>query len=256
MQGIELYDRLVFETREDRKIIVECAHPFVPRGQSNLVWKATRLLQQHCQPQKGIKITIHKQIPVAAGLGGGSANAAAALKTLNCLWKAGLTRRELAGLALQVGADVPFCLDSGTALARGVGEVLTPLPTPPRLWLVLIKPNLGVSTKEVYANYQPARVIRRPDTPRLIESVYNQDVQALTNAIGNVLESVTFTTHPLLKRLKQKTMELGALAALMSGSGPTIFALTQEHKRAMTIYNGIKHQVEFSCVTTFKEGER
>lgn len=253
MQTINLCDQLRIDSDYSGKIRLKCKHPFVPEGPENLVYKAARLLQDY-SPQRGAVIEVTKQIPVAAGLGGGSSDAAAALKALNRLWELNLAQDELAGLALKLGADVPFFLQGGTALARGLGELLSPLPKPPGLWVVLYKPNLGVSTAEVYQGFRSQLIRQRPDTTGLVAALASGNVQALAAAMENVLESVTFARYPLLKRLKQKAFELGATAAMMSGSGPTLFALVSDYRRAMAIYNGLKYRVEFVYVTTFREG--
>lgn len=257
MQTISLADRITLERTNNGGIHLSCSHAFVPSGPDNLVWKAAHLLKkEYGHKRLGAQITIDKTIPVAAGLAGGSSDAAAALKGLNQLWDLHLSDPELARLGLSLGADIPYCLQGGTALARGIGEELTALPSPPKLWVVLFKPNVGVSTSEVYKSYEDKLVQKRPDTAGLISALASGDLPALTDAMANVLESVTFARLPMLRRLKQKAMEFGALAALMSGSGPTIFALTPEYKRAVAIYSGLKHQVEYAQITTFKEDMR
>jgi len=256
LQTIDLCDEIKVERTTNGKIKVICSHPHVPTSQDNLVWKAAQLLREECGGTRGLgaTITISKNIPVAAGLAGGSSNAATVMKGLNQLWGLNLPESELARIGLRLGADIPFCLRGGTALARGIGEELTTISSPPKLWVVLFKPNVGVSTAEVYKNYDETIVRRRPNNRALLTAIESGDLQAMAAAMENVLESVTFGRLPLLLRLKQKAMELGALTALMSGSGPTIYALTPDYRRAIAIYNGLKHQVEFSYITTFKEG--
>lgn len=255
MQTIALCDQIILEPTGTGTIRIHCSHPHVPLGRENLVWKAANLLrQEYGSPKLGADISIIKRIPVAAGLAGGSTDAAAALKGLNQLWNLNLPASELARLGAELGADIPFCLMGGTALARGIGEELTPLPPPPKLWVVLLKPNLGVSTAEVYGNYDGSQVQRRPDTQALIAALHTVDSRAMVGSMANVLESVTFARFPLLKRLKQRAMEFGALVAQMTGSGPTIFALTEDYRRATAIANGLRHQVEFTHITSFKEG--
>lgn len=253
MQTISLCDHITLEAA-DGAIHLHCSHPFVPAGSGNIVWKAAHLLKStYGSAEMGAVITVEKHIPVSAGLGGGSSDAAAVLKGLNELWDLRLSPAQLAELGLRLGADVPFCLQGGTALARGIGEKLTPVAPPPSLWVVLLKPNMGVSTGEVYREFVQGRVRTRPDTQRLVSALEAGDYQAMAESMANVLESVTFRRFPILRRLKQKALELGALAAMMSGSGPTIFALTPEYKRAAAIYNRLRHQVEFAHITTFWE---
>jgi 4-diphosphocytidyl-2-C-methyl-D-erythritol kinase len=255
VQTIDLCDRIVLEETKSSELKLICPHPYVPSGADNLAWQAAALLrEEYGHPNLGATITITKNIPVAAGLAGGSTDAAAVLKGLNQLWRLNLPERELTKLALKLGADVPFCLRGGTALARGIGEELTVLPPPPKLWIILFKPNVGISTREVYEAFDEIKVHKRPRTESLLAAICAGDPQGMSGAMANVLESVTFARFPLLQRLKQKALELGATAALMSGSGPTIFALTPDYRRAVTIFNALKHQVEFACATTFKEG--
>lgn len=254
MQTIDLCDQLVLENRPE-EIAVICSHPDVPSGGENLVWKAAHLLRkEYGTPDCGATITITKRIPVAAGLAGGSADAAATLKGLNQLWNLNLSAKELAELGLALGADIPFCLRGGTAMAEGIGEKLTSLPAPPRLWVVLLKPNIGVSTSEVYNSYDNSLVQRRPDIQAFISALIVADPWAMAGSMANVLESVTFARWPLLRRIKQGAIELGAYAALMSGSGPTVFALAQDYHQAVAIVNGLRHLVGFTYITTFKEG--
>lgn len=254
MQTIDLCDHISLEARADEQIKVHCAHPFVPGGQENLTYKAADLMRKLAgKSNLGVTIKIDKNIPVAAGLGGGSADAAAVLKGLNQLWGLSFSEQQLSQAGLQLGADVPFCLMGGTALARGIGEELTRLPAPAKLWVVLLKPNVGVSTADVYKNYNACAVQKRPDTCRLIEALSSGPLEAIPMSMANVLESVTFPWLPVLRHLKQKALEFGALAALMSGSGPTIFALTSDYRRAEAIYIGLRRQVEFAYITTFKE---
>ena len=254
MQSIELCDHISLASRTDGQIKIACTHPHVPTGPKNLVWQAAQLLAQASGKSSGVTITLGKSIPVAAGLAGGSTDAAAVLMGLNRMWGLNLEARELAQLGLKLGADVPFCLMGGTALAQGIGEKLTPLPPPPPLWVVLLKPNIGVSTAEVYNNYRGTDVRTRPCTQSLVDAIQAGAASSMVQAMGNVLESVTFAKLPLLRQLKRKALELGALAALMSGSGPTIFALTKEYREATAIVNALKHLVDFTCITTFKEG--
>jgi len=231
MQTISLCDHITLEAA-DGAIHLHCSHPFVPAGSGNIVWKAAHLLKStYGSAEMGAVITVEKHIPVSAGLGGGSGDAAAVLKGLNELWDLRLSPAQLAELGLRLGADVPFCLQGGTALARGIGEA-----PPPSLWVVLLKPNMGVSTGEVYREFVQGRVRTRPDTQRLVSALEAGDYQAMAESMANVLESVTFRRFPILRRLKQKALELGALAAMMSA-----------------IYNRLRHQVEFAHITTFWE---
>lgn len=256
MQTIALFDKVKLKVTSCDLIDVRCSHPFVPSGKGNLAWRAANLLRSRTGYSGGARITIDKSIPVAAGLAGGSTDAAAVLRGLNQLWSLGLNWQELEGLARQVGADVPFCLRGGTALATGKGDKLQPLPSPPSLWLVLLKANLGLSTAEIYKGYSQQRVLprQRPDIPRLLDALERGNVSGIAGAMGNVLETVAFPRVPLLKTLKHNALEAGALAAQMSGSGPTIIALETDYHRAVNLRNALHHLVEFAYVTSLKEG--
>lgn len=256
MQAIDLCDYITLQGTETGDIQVHCCHPHVPGGRENLVWKAAYLLRkEYGTPEMGARITITKNIPVAAGLAGGSTDAATTLKGLNLLWNLSLSPPTLARLGARLGADIPFCLMGGTALAQGIGEELTPLPPPPKLWVVLFKPSVGVSTADVYNKYNSSLVQRRPHTQALVAALAAADYRKMAASMANVLESVTFTHLPLLRSLREKAMELGGLAALMSGSGPTMVVLTEDYPRAEAIANNLRHQVEFTHITTFKEAE-
>jgi 4-diphosphocytidyl-2-C-methyl-D-erythritol kinase len=254
MQTIGLCDYINLQPRTDGKILVRCTHPNIPTPQENIAYKAASLLKKITENNRlGATITIVKNIPLAAGLGGGSADAAAVLKGLNELWDLRLSPMELAQAGLQLGADIPFCLMGGTALAQGIGEVLQPLPSPPPFWVVLLKPNVGVSTADVYKRFNEASVLRRPNNHNLVSALTAGSQEAIYQAMANVLESVTFSLLPVLGDLKQRAMEYGAFASQMTGSGPTIFALAADSSRAEAIYNGLKDQVDFAHITTLKE---
>lgn len=254
VQTIDLCDSLYIQPRFDGRIKVLCSHPLAPGGPKNLVYQAAARLKSLAGAKPlGATIKIVKRIPVAAGLGGGSADAAAALKGLNLLWDLRLPPTVLAQVALELGADVPFCLRGGAALVGGVGEELTSLPPPPKLWVVLLKPQAGIGTAVVYSKFRQARVLHRPDTKGLISTLAVGDLSALSGVMANVLESVTFSLAPELNLLKSRAMDLGALAAQMSGSGPTVFALAKDFGQAQIIYQGLKNSVDFAHLTTFKE---
>lgn len=255
VQTIDLYDCINIQVRSDGLIQVNCDHLFAPGGPQNIAYKAAVSLKKYSGKRDlGATIRISKKIPVAAGLAGGSADAAAVLRGLNTLWQLNLSAAELARVGLDVGADVPFCLQGGTALARGIGEIITPLPPAPRLWVVLLKPNVGMSTAQVYNKFKQTAVQRRPNTEKLVSALGSGNKDMISEGMANVLESVTFPQLPLLGQLKCKAMEMGALAAQMSGSGPTIFALAADYNRAKVIYQGLKHYVDFAQITRFTGG--
>lgn len=227
MQSLALCDYLSFEEAEE--IILTTEGGEVPPGPENLVYRAAVALQRAAGVKSGALIHLDKRIPVAAGLGGGSADAAATLLGLNELWRLDLSRTELETIAAGVGADVPFCLAGGTALAQGKGEIITPLlPPAPAMGVVLALPSFGVSTAEVYARFDAAAVQARPSTAAMLRALRSGRVKQIAAALGNMLEEVTFALHPELAALKRAVMDCGALGALMSGSGPVIFGLTAD----------------------------
>jgi 4-diphosphocytidyl-2-C-methyl-D-erythritol kinase len=188
---------------------------------------------------KGVSIAITKMIPVAAGLAGGSSDAAATLRGLNKLWKLGLTLDELAVIGAEIGSDVSFCVYGGTALATGRGEIVEHLPAPPHSWIVLAKPTIGVSTAEVYNNLDLTKV-SHPDVDGMIQAIQENDYDRMTGLVGNVLESVTLKLYPEVANIKDQMKKFGADAVLMSGSGPTVFGIVQYDSRMHRIYNGLR----------------
>ncbi len=226
MQSIDLADTVEVELQDT--ISISSNHKEVPLDQTNLVYKVAEALNNYTNGHKGAHIHIEKRIPVAAGLAGGSTNGAAALIALNQLWNLGLSLEELAKIGATLGGDIPFCLFGGTALAKGKGELLTPLNsiTPP-LNLVLVKPIFSVSTKEVYSRFNLGKVINRPQTKQMLKAIEENDKNLIINSLGNILETVTLDMHPEIVNIKRQLVEAGAQAALMSGSGPTVFAITE-----------------------------
>lgn len=239
MQTIELYDGIIIEEVQ-KGIQVTTDHPLLKSGNSNIAFKAASLLVEKYAVNKGLKIHINKNIPVAAGLAGGSTDAAAVLKGINRLWDIGLSNEELAGLALTIGSDVPFCITGGTALAKGRGEILTVLPGNFDIWLVLAKPDLEVSTAEVYNNYKSELVSSRPDTQAMVGAVGAGDVGGITGNLANVLESVTLRLYPVVLELKRAMEQSGVCKALMSGSGPTVFGFVDSFDNAVVVAERLK----------------
>ncbi|WAA09488.1 4-(cytidine 5'-diphospho)-2-C-methyl-D-erythritol kinase [Fervidibacillus albus] len=245
MTTVDLADRLELSRLEEDRIIVHSESRFVPSGERNLAYQAASVLKKELNVKKGVEISIEKHIPVAAGLAGGSSDAAAVLRGLNRLWDLRLSLRELAEIGAKVGSDVPFCVYGGTALAKGRGEILTPLPPPPSCWVVLAKPPIGVSTAEVYENLSLEQ-IDHPNTRQMVDAILNNDYDSICHNIGNVLESVTLARHPEVAEIKGDMKRFGADAVLMSGSGPTVYALARHDSRMHRIYNGLRgfcHQV-------------
>ncbi|MCU9615293.1 4-(cytidine 5'-diphospho)-2-C-methyl-D-erythritol kinase [Caldibacillus lycopersici] len=239
MTTVDLADRLELALRNDDRITVYSQSRFVPDDERNLAYKAAKVLKDRLGIPKGVEITIEKNIPVAAGLAGGSSDAAAVLRGLNKLWGLGLTLDQLATIGAEIGSDVSFCVYGGTALAKGRGEIITPLPAPPNCWVVLAKPPIGVSTAEVYENLQLHNVVH-PNSKAMVEAIEQNDYFGMCQNLGNVLESVTLNHYPEVKSIKNDMKRFGADAVLMSGSGPTVFALVQHDSRMQRLYNGLR----------------
>jgi len=254
MQSIKLHDCLEFIPRPGG-ISLTVQGGEVSSCSNNLVYRAADLLRSHTGIKRGVQIRLKKNIPVAAGLGGGSADAAVTLKTLNEMWGTGLSFRELILLGEKLGSDVPFCMLGGTALARGKGEQLEPLPPCPRLGLVLVKPPFGVSTAAVYSSYNPDLVSKRPDTTGMITAIRERNVSGIIKNLVNVLEPVTTLMHPEIAEIKEKLLEAGALGALMSGSGPVVFGVAAGLEAARAVAGRYRKSGERVFVTeTFNPG--
>lgn len=239
MTTVDLADRLELESLEKNEIRIISHNRFVPDDSRNLAYQAAKLLKERYHIKKGVSIQIDKIIPVAAGLAGGSSDAAAALKGLNQLWDLGLSLDELAQLGAEIGSDVSFCVYGGTALATGRGEKIEHLPSPPNCWVVLAKPTIGVSTGEVYKNLKLDRM-KRPDTRAMIEAIKENNYEKMCRNMGNVLESVTLQVHPEVALIKEQMIRFGADAVLMSGSGPTVFGLIRHDSRMHRVYNCLR----------------
>lgn len=225
MQTVYLSDTVRLRLRSDGRIRLTSNLPFLPTDDRNIAVKAARLLQKECSLSVGADISLYKRIPVAAGLAGGSSNAAAVLFGMNRMLGLGLPREKLARLGTQLGADVPYCLLRGTALAQGIGEELTPLPAMPACTVLLAKPPVSVSTKEVYEALEQTGAIIHPDTKGMLDAIRSRDLQRIAGCMGNVLEPVTERKHPVVGQLRQIMLDAGAAGAMMSGSGPTVFGL-------------------------------
>jgi len=239
MTTIDLYDRIELHSLKEDQIKVSLWSRYVPNDERNLAYKAAVALKHACKIPEGVHIKIEKNIPVSAGLGGGSTDAAAVLRGLNKLWSLGLSLEELAGIGAQIGSDVPFCVHGKTAIAKGRGEIIENLPSAPSCWVVLAKPNIGVSTKTIFKKYiHESRT--RPIKDTIIEALHDDDFIKMSKSLENVLEPVTFSLHPEVKRMKEKMAKYGATGTLMSGSGPTVYGLVKQHSKAKKIYNGMR----------------
>ena len=233
LQAVDLFDRLVLE--EDEALTLRTSDPALPTDEANLVVKAARLLLEAAGVSRGARITLEKRIPVAAGLGGGSSDAAATLWGLNRLWGLRLSGARLADLAVALGMDVPFFLSGGRALATGRGERLQPLPASPALSLVLVKPTLSLSTREVYGRVPPGWRDSGERTKGLLRALASRDSSRVAASLYNALEAVVEPAHPEIGRIKRALMSAGALGSVMSGSGPTVLAVARSAEHARQI---------------------
>jgi 4-diphosphocytidyl-2-C-methyl-D-erythritol kinase len=241
MQTIDLHDRISF-TKIDTGIEIISNHPEVPIDKSNLIYKVAEMLFEEFELTGGLRVNLDKRIPVAAGLAGGSSNAAATLVAINRLWNLGLTSEQLAKIGGKLGADIPFCIEGGTQLATGIGTDLKELPKCPQLYLVLINPPFSVSTAKVYGNLNLDQVAKHPSTDKVIKALQEQDREVIINNLDNLLENVTLKFYPEVANLKDKVAEL-ADKALMSGSGPTILGFVSGIKEAEKIKNKLEKEL-------------
>lgn len=225
MQSVYLYDEVKLEKTEGPGMGVVSNLSFLPTGEGNIAYKAAQLLKDEFQIDEGIKITLNKHIPVAAGLAGGSSNAAAVLFGVNRMFRLGLSKRDLMERGVRLGADVPYCIMRGTVLAEGIGEELSVLPPMPKCTVLIAKPPVSVSTKVVYEALDAKEITDHPDIDGIIEGLKDNSLEKVVSCMGNVLEQVTVPMHPVIDQIKREMKEAGALNAMMSGSGPAVFGL-------------------------------
>ncbi len=239
MTTVDLADRIGLEPRSDGQIRIISTDRYVPDDHRNLAYQAAKLVRDTYGIKEGVSIILEKKIPVAAGLAGGSSDAAATLKGLNELWDLQLTPDQLAEHGAKIGSDVSFCVYGGTALATGRGEKIHKLPSPPNCWIILAKPSIGVSTADVYGGLKVKDIVH-PHTKSMIQAIEEKDYELMCESMGNVLEAVTLKLHPEVSIIKEQMMKFGADAVLMSGSGPTVFGVVQHESRVNRIYNGLR----------------
>lgn len=240
MQTIHLYDWLHFRKTKEEGIHLSSNLYYLPVNENNLIHKAAKLMMEEFSIQEGIEIRLQKYIPVAAGMAGGSTDAAATLYGLNRMFDLGLTMEQLKERGVKIGADVPYCLMRGTALAEGIGEKLTALPPMPKCPVLVAKPGISVSTRFVYENLKLDEKTPHPDIDKLLRDIEKKDLRQTAADMGNVLETVTTWHHPEIAKLKEVMIEAGALNAMMSGSGPTVFGLFEDEKVAKKAYKVVR----------------
>jgi 4-diphosphocytidyl-2-C-methyl-D-erythritol kinase len=254
MQTVDMYDELEFRKRKDPDIILSVSsRDNLGDLANNLIFKAAKLMKEQYSIKEGIEIKLTKNIPVAAGMAGGSADAAATMHAMNEMFELGLTKKELMEQALQLGADIPFCVLGGTALAEGIGEKLTSLNAPPKASILVVKPPINVSTKWVYDRLDAGSIEKHPNIDAMVEALKEGNLKGITDNMENVLETVTISEHPIISDIKKMMIGSGAMNAMMSGSGPSIFGVFLDEEMANTaaIYidqtlktKGIKAQIK------------
>lgn len=235
MQTVGVYDDVII-SREDGtqtyEIEVSTDADILPNDKGNLAFMAAKVLMEAYDIKAKVKIHINKRIPIAGGMAGGSADCAAVLRGVNQLFQLGLTYEQLQEYGVKLGADVPYCIVGGTKRAQGIGEILTDLPTPPKCYVIIAKPDAFVSTKFVYSHIRPAQIENHPDIDGIIESIKAGDLYGMCEKIANVMEDVTIPEYPIIQKVKDILKSNGAINALMSGSGPTVFGIYDDEEKA------------------------
>lgn len=232
MQTIRMYDQLDMRKSVEPGIHLTTNKKYIPVDENNLVWRAAKLMMDTCGIMEGVSIHLHKVIPVAAGMAGGSSDAASTLVGMNRLFHCGLSKEKLMELGVQIGADVPYCVLRGTALAEGIGEKLTVLPPMPDCWILIGKPGISVSTKYVYTTLDLNTDTVHPDIDGMKKALEDGNLYGITERMGNVLQDVTIPAYPEVERIKEQMKALGAVNAMMSGSGPTVFGIFDNEEKA------------------------
>ena len=248
MQNIDLYDEIEVE-KQECGIILECNKSYVPVDNRNLAYKAAEIFKERYDIVDGVKINIEKNIPVSAGLAGGSTDAAAVLKVMNKLFNVNATEEELMELGLKLGADIPYCIHGGTALCEGIGEIITPIKPFRDKIVVLVKPAFGVSTKEVYKNFNLEKVKQHPKTAEIINAIENDHLNFVASNMKNLLENVTLRKHKILIKIKEEMNACGAINSMMSGSGPTVFAFFDDMLKAQRCFEKMKKKYSDVFIT-------
>jgi 4-diphosphocytidyl-2-C-methyl-D-erythritol kinase len=244
MQTVRLFDRVKLSETRSSGVRMKTNLRYLPTDQGNHAVQAARMLMEEFRINSGVFIDLQKRIPVAAGLAGGSSDAAAVLVGMNLLFRLGLSQEELRERGVRIGADVPYCIMRGTALAEGIGDRLTPLPHIPDCSIVIAKPDVRVSTKYVYTHLVLDEQTRHPQIDSQMEAIRSQDLGKMCELCGNVLEDVTIPAHPQIASIKEIMLQEGALSAMMSGSGPSVFGIFDDPEKAQRAYGKLREQTE------------
>lgn len=255
MQTVDLFDLIDIEKNNTGEIKISCNRVDLECDDNNLIYKAARKILDYAKIEQGFDIKLEKNIPIAAGMAGGSTDAAATLVGINRILNLGLSIQELKDIGVKIGADVPYCIEGGTQLSEGIGEMLTILPAAPECYVLIAKPTIGVSTKYVYENLNVHRITDHPDIDRMRRSIEANDLMGVVDTMDNILENVTIKEYPLIGELKEIMVRGGALASLMSGSGPTVFGIYSDIDAANATLKLLEsdQRVEKALVTTFSK---
>lgn len=258
MQTVELHDGLTFCDTDADAIEIETNSADIPVTEDNIIYKACELMRRTYGITKGVRVKLDKQIPVAAGMAGGSTDAAAALVAMNRLFDLNLTEEKLMELGVKIGADVPYCVMQGTALSEGIGEVLTAVSPMPDCYIAIAKPPVGVSTKWVYQNLKVSELERHPDIEGMVDALKSGDLRGVADRMENVLETVTIPEHPEIEKIKNIMKDRGALNSIMSGSGPTVFGVFEDKDMAQDAVRCLQDMglVQQACVVEPYNRER
>ncbi len=242
MQSLELSDEITLEKTEG-EILIRTDSEEVPSDRTNLCYKAAELMKREYSIEQGLTVTVKKRIPVAAGLAGGSADAAAVMTGMNSLFNLSLSEKQLMQQGVRIGADVPFCIMKGCALSEGIGEKLTGLKNLPKCGIILFTPKISISTAAVYKKLDQFGIKDHPDTEGMLKAIDSGDLKRLAGMMKNVLEPVSASEHAVIRQTEERFMEKGALGAVMSGSGPTVFAVFEDRKSAEDAYEILRTQM-------------
>lgn len=233
MQTIGIYDRLILTKIPEEEIRITSNLAFLPVNENNLIYKAIKLLKDEYHFPGGISVDLNKFIPVAAGMAGGSTDAASTMFGVNRLFGLNLSMGKMMELGVRLGADVPYCVMRGTALVEGIGEKLTRITPVPHMWILIAKPQINVSTRLVYEQLDMGGIQKHPDIDGIIRAIEAQDVVRIAQSMGNVLENVTVPLYPVIETIKQDMLSHGAINAMMSGSGPTVFGIFPDEQTTL-----------------------
>lgn len=242
MQTVDLYDVLLVSKKEEDTITISTQREEIPVNEDNLIYKAIKLMKDLYGFAGGVHVELVKNIPIAAGMAGGSTDAAAAMRAVNELFELNRPVEELEKHAVKIGADVPYCIQGGTVLSEGIGEVLTKLPNAPQCILLIAKPDIMVSTKYVYENLNLPELKKHPDIDLMVEAIREGDAEKMLEPMDNVLATVTEEKYGIIKEIKQTMKRNGAIKAMMSGSGPTVFGIFETMVQAATAFDAIKEK--------------